>query len=711
MLETRNSLGTVKPRRVEHLGLQRRAVAWLLSIGWAFGMGGWPVEAREDGFIAPKRSDSGLQTHIFTVPAPRGTICDRTGEVLAHSVVASRCALKLLAFEDSEDVESVIVQAQSLACELQSQFPAVSVPDHEEVRNHWEYRRWVPMPISGVLPKDQEAGLAAIVAENDQLISQAVYTRVYPHGLPFGHLLGYVTRNRPTQYGPMAASEHIWSPFDGQMGMEKALDEILRGEDGRLSLLYDERGELVEQVMESRPKLGKTVVTSFSLAMQELAMTALKESGRPGALVAVDANTGDILAAASYPSFDPNAFVPPNSPAEFYGENWDNMPDAPFFCRAIDGAYPPGSTFKPLVALAAMKRGTVKGTSTRYSCPPSLDVDGRIFRNWNSAHEGRLDVRFALLRSCNTWFYQAAIETGSEALINVAQDFGLGALPPLPLPLSSGAAGNVPSGYLVNRAIANFSIGQGELLVSPLQMAQAMAGLANGRVVPQLRMVLQYQDSISGEVQEQIAASRFRTLDYSQPDLELVRKGMWGVVNHPAGTGGRAALRYPDVYGKTGTSQWFVDGVERRLAWFTGFVSSRNPHVAFAVLVQGKEGESLSGGKNAAPVARRFLGAIYANPKKYGVERPMKGRLAAPLNDTIYISTPHTLASREAEERKQANEALKPDKKKRNVTVTSYPSIVSAQKVPPSIPQIEARPSRPVVRARIIKQSRFRTRR
>lgn len=676
-------------------GLLRLVAALLLpATGW--------LHAAEESFLAPIRSDSGFHTHIFTVPAPRGTICDRSGEVLAHSVVASRCALKLLAFENPDNVDAVIVQAQSLACELQSQFPAVSVPDQEDVRRHWEYRRWVPMPISAVLPKEQEEGLAALVEENPQLISQAIYTRVYPHGKPLSHLLGYVTRNRPDQYGPMAASEHIWSPFDGQMGMEKALDSVLRGEDGKLSLLYDGQGNQVEQVLESRPQVGKTVVTTFSLAMQELAMQALKESGRPGALVAVDAYTGDILAAASYPTFDPTAFVPPNKPADFYGENWDNMPDAPFFSRAIDGAYPPGSTFKPLVALATMHAGTVKGTLTRYSGPPSLDVDGRVFRNWNSSHEGRLDVRFALLRSCNTWFYQAAIATGGDPLIKVAQDFGMGVRPPLPLPLSPGASGNVPSGYLVNRAIANFSIGQGELLVSPLQMAQAMAGLANGAFVPKMRMVLQYQDPISGEIVEAKKAERFHTLDYSQRDLELVRQGMWGVVNHPAGTGERAALRYPDVYGKTGTSQWFVDGVERRLAWFTGFVSSRNPNVAFAVLTQGRVGESLSGGRNAAPIARRFLGGIYANPQKYGVERPSKGRIAAPLNDTIYISTPRTIATRNTEEVRQANEAHNPFKKKRTVVASSPP---------PTIASAPVREARPVIRARIIKKSRFRTRR
>ncbi|MEM1293945.1 MAG: penicillin-binding transpeptidase domain-containing protein [Verrucomicrobiota bacterium] len=711
MLETPNCrLPEAASSRIDRFALSRMIAGVCFGAAWFFGLSVGAVTSAEEQFVAPNRSDSQYRTHIFTVPAPRGTICDRNGEVLAHSVVASRCALKLLAFENPDNVEAVIVQAQSLACELQSQFPAISVPDQEDVRRHWEYRRWVPMPISPVLPKDQVEGLASLIEETPQLISQAVYSRTYPHGSPLAHLLGYVSRTRPDQFGPMAASEHIWSPFDGQMGMEKALDDVLRGEDGKLSMLYDDRGELIEQVLESRPQLGKTVVTTFSLEMQKLAMEALKESGRPGALVAVDAYSGDILAAASYPTFDPNAFVPPNSPVEFYGENWDSLPNAPFFCRAIDGAYPPGSTFKPLVALAAMHSGTVRGTLTRYSGPPSLDVDGRVFRNWNSAHEGRLDVRFALLRSCNTWFYQAAIETGGDPLIKVAKAFGLGVQPPLPLPLSSGAAGNVPSGYLVNRAIANFSIGQGSLLVSPLQMAQAMAGLANGEFVPNMRMVLQYQDPISGEIVEDKKAERFQTLDYSQRDLELVRQGMWGVVNHPAGTGERAALRYPDVYGKTGTSQWFVDGIERRLAWFTGFVSSRNPNVAFAVLTQGKEGESLSGGRNAAPIARRFLGGIYANPQKYGVERPSKGRLAAPLNDTIYISTPRTIATRNSEEVRQANEALKPDRKKRSVAVSSYTPKVSTPKVP-TIVSAPTRQSRPVIRARIIKNGRFRTRR
>ncbi len=663
------------------------------------GLGGFVVAAPEAKpnslaeFPAPRQSTTDFYTHIFSIPAPRGAVSDRTGEILAHSVVAHRCALRLLGFENPDDVESIIVQAQSLACELQSVYPAVQVPAADEIRQHWEHRRWIPIPITDVLTKDQE-NLLEEFANIPQLVKEAVYTRVYHHGSPVSHLIGYVSRDRPDQHGPMAASEHLWSPFDGQMGMEKALNEVLSGKDGKVSLLYDADGHLTSRVMAETPQPGHTVVTTINLAMQELAMRVLKESGRPGAIAAVDARTGDILAVASYPTFDPNAFVPPNSPVDFYGEDWDNLPDAPFFSRAIDGSYPPGSAFKPLVALAALDTQTVKGTLTRYPGPPSLDVDGRVFRNWNGSHEGRLDVRFAILRSCNTWFYQVAIDTGSEAVLQAARNFGLGAIPPIPLPLSYRAAGNVPKGYLVNRAIANLSIGQGELLVSPLQMAMAMAGLANGEYVPQLRLVLHTQDAATGEVIEQFPPTRFKTLPYSPRDIELVRDGMWGVVNHPAGTGERAALRYPGVYGKTGTSQWYANGKERRLAWFTGFVKTKNPQIAFAVLSQGKVGESLSGGRNAAPLARQFIGAIYANPSKYHIERTPKSRWNDSLNDTRYLSTPRTMASREQEERKQANEALSPDQGTRNV-----------------VAETQARPERPVIRARIIQPNRVRTRR
>ncbi|MEM0969219.1 MAG: penicillin-binding transpeptidase domain-containing protein [Verrucomicrobiota bacterium] len=396
-------------------------------------------------------------------------------------------------------------------------------------------------------------------------------------------------------------------------GLGKSLEFLLHGEEGHLSVVYDQHGKELRRSLARAPRAGCTIITSLSLPLQKLATRILAESKRPGAFVAMNADTGEILAQASYPSFDNNVFLPAISAPRY--EELTQHPGNLFFDRAVSGLYPPGSTFKPIVALATLESGAVLGTYTTFSGPPAYTVDGKVFRNWYKGDEGYLDVRFALLRSCNTWFYQAAIKAGSNPVLEMARRFGMGQMPALPL--EGVAAGNLPAGAMGSRATANLSIGQGETLTSPLQMAIAMCAIANGKGLPSPQLIRQIQDPKTGESLRDFYPAH-TPLHVRSSNLNDVRAGMWGVVNHSGGTGRSAALSSPKVYGKTGTSQWFVDGEERRLAWFTGFVQSTNPQIAFAVLSEGQPGESISGGGKAAPLAGKFLRTFYDNPSQYG---------------------------------------------------------------------------------------------
>jgi hypothetical protein len=369
------------------------------------------------------------------------------------------------------------------------------------------------------------------------------------------------------------------------------------------------RDEEVRRHFENRPWLPLAVTEPLSEDADRLASSRLTARC-----------SFDVLALVSYPSFDPNVFERGITTAQYTALS--EASDAPLFDRAVSGAYPPGSTFKPFVALAGMSVGKVRGAKTKFAGPGEMLIAGRYFKNWNPHGEGMMDVKYALLRSCNTWFYQVALDTGAAPITAMSQRFGLGYAPDLPLP--SVAAGSIPEPETYNdpRSLANYAIGQGRVLASPVQMALAMAALANGSQVPRPRLIQGRIDARTEDLVERHAAQPARILRMRMSDIELIRDGMWRVVNYGTGTAGVARMKTPDVYGKTGTSQWSNDGKKASLAWFVVWVDAFNPRIAFAVVTHGRDGERLSGGGDAAPIASQFLRPDYAEPDLYGVTLP-----------------------------------------------------------------------------------------
>ncbi|NLT71730.1 MAG: hypothetical protein GXX91_13710 [Verrucomicrobiaceae bacterium] len=619
--------------------LRKRRIGLLAALAGVLGLAGTPG-AGEDGESSagesapsepPPVAEVGIEAidygatpmttvpdgivKTFRIPAPRSRIVSADGVTLARNRVGKRLVLPLAKSAVSADA------AVALVAGLRSRFDE-SVPlfslDEADVRKHYEHRPWIPLAISPTLSAESVAALGGGLPEGVSV--QEVSVREYPEGELTAHLIGYTGVSLPDQHGPVARVEYAWPPTEGRAGMETILDEQIRGSDGEVLRLYDADGDLRHQEIVRKPTAGNTLVLSIHLGMQRLAREQLERSGRPGAFVAVDADTGDILAMVSHPTFDPNLFEGGIS-AETFASLAEGK-DAPLFDRAVAGAYPPGSTFKPFVALAGMEAGEIHGTNTLYPGPPGLTIDGRYFKNWSSDSFGPMDVCYALVTSCNTWFYQAALNTGAGPIADVSTRFGLGTAPLLPLP--SVAAGNIPNpeSYGDPRSLANFAIGQGQVLTSPVQMALAMAALANGEFVPQPRLVRETVDPRLGTLILRNPPRKASLLRLRPEDINLIRDGMWGVVNYSGGTAGRAAMRNPVVYGKTGTSQWSVGGRMRSLAWFTGWVDAKNPRIAFAVVTQGKGSETLSGGRSAAPIAAGFLRRIYGETETYAVTLP-----------------------------------------------------------------------------------------
>lgn len=573
-----------------------------------------PLE-RIDSGPSPMDAQSDWTLGTYSIPAPRSIVLSSDGEVLARNRIGWRLSCRLGTMAKTAD--EAIARITALPAIFSPELPFLRLSE-DEIRKHFQNRRWIPIPVTDRI----DDGLVDVMKQGlpDDCTLSAFYRREYPQGELTAHLLGYIGVSLPDQHGPIGKEEYDFPPTEGRAGMEKSLDAVWRGQDGEVLRLVDSKGVLRHQDIVRKVKPGDTVVLTIHLGMQKLAKKMLERTGRSGAFVAVDADTGNILALVSHPSFNPNLFEGGISQSDY--DALSASKDAPLFDRAVSGAYPPGSTFKPFVALAGMDSGVIDGAYTLYPGPAGMMIGGRYFKNHSSFAEGPMDVRYALIRSCNTWFYQAGLDTGASAIAEVSRRFGFGTTPELPLPSIS--SGNIPNPDTYNdpRSLANFAIGQGQVLVSPVQLALAMSGLANGRFVPKARLVKEMIDPRSGQTSSSDEPAIAHALNLREEDIDLIRDGMWGVVNHRAGTAGSASMRNPVVYGKTGTSQWATGGRLRSLAWFSGWVDADHPRIAFAAVTMGDRGESLSGGRSAGPIAAGFLQGIYKAPESYAVQLP-----------------------------------------------------------------------------------------
>jgi penicillin-binding protein 2 len=359
---------------------------------------------------------------------------------------------------------------------------------------------------------------------------------------------------------------------------------------------------------------GYNVITTLDLHLQELAEKALEAKAKRGAIVIVDPNTGDILALASWPTYNPNLFIPTISTEKF--KELQDDPDLPLLPRAFRSSYPPGSTFKVAVGIAAFESGAI-GPKDEFQCVPALDIGNLTFHNWKKENRGPLNFVQAMTESCDTWFYQVGIKTGAEPIIDWAQRLGFGAK--CGIPLRGEVDGRVPNDQymkathgrkLLNGDIANLSIGQGDTQVTPLQMAQAMAIIGNGGTFYQTRLVQQVQ-TVNNEIVTAYQVREKKTLAASPQTLDELHTALVDVVNGANGTAHQASLDTVEVAGKTGTAQWGPKNKERTAAWFAGFAPSDHPQYAFAALYEGDVDSKVHGGSSAAPMIGDILKDIY----------------------------------------------------------------------------------------------------
>ncbi len=442
--------------------------------------------------------------------------------------------------------------------------------------------------------------------------------RSYVYGALAAHILGYVGMPNDIDKEEAGKFTFYQQDVEGKSNIEKTMDQYLRGKPGVRYLRKNAKGTIEGVLKEDPPQQGANVFLTIDSRIQAIAEEALRVVSRAGAVV-VDPNNGNVLALTSVPSFDPNTFIPSIKAKDWKALQKDEAD--PLVNRAIS-CLPPGSTFKLITSLAGL-RGAKNLAGAKYSCGGGVSYGDHFFQCWVASKHythGTIGLADAIKVSCDSFFYQYGNAAGIQSIDHIGKMLGIGE--ESGLQLSGEQTGNMPGPEWMQihhpqerwsqAQTANVSIGQGYTLVSPLQLAMSYAAIANGGVCYYPRLVdkvLKQDGSPLLDEQGNPAAPppRVRS-DLRQeipPDrIELVRKGLWKVVNEGGGTGGRAHLQDWVVAGKTGTAQATERGHEENVAWFACFAPFDHPKYVVVVMVQGASGH---GGEVAGPIATRIL--------------------------------------------------------------------------------------------------------
>ena len=531
------------------------------------------------------------------VAGVRGRILDRRGRVLA----GNRSALSITCSPEDFQRRTWEGTVDAICAAVSNASVVVGLPvslKREAVRRHVNQRLARPLVIWRDIGEIPAARFAEHANELRGFELEETTERTYPQGACAAHLLGYVGRDRTESEAGDIKYSFYSQDLCGRAGLENYYDSFLRGVSGESEVTVDARGFAISERMVTVPQGGPDLALTIDLRIQRAAERQL--AGVRGACVVLDPRQGDVLALASAPGFNPNDFVPVLR-SDVYRRYADD-PDKPLLNRACGGAYAPGSTFKPVVALAALTLGVPP--SVRYSCSGHFEIGEMDLRCSSRWGHGDLDLQQALMKSCNPYFCNLGLDIGTNAILKAAAAFGLGRKTGLDFGVDR--AGLLPDAAWKERTygdrwylgdVAQMSIGQGLLLVSPLQMALVAGAIGTGRCVsPRLKRNLPVSS---------------HPLPFAAEHLEIVRAGMRMVVageDETRGTGWRAGDGVKvSVSGKTGTAEYGPRSARRKNTWFIAYAPSENPTVAVALIVE--DGES--GGGTAAPRVAEILKEVF----------------------------------------------------------------------------------------------------
>lgn len=549
------------------------------------------------------------------LPAQRGRIFDRNGVCLVDNRACYNVVLFLEALRPRGKTLAMRGRAQQVIDRLAVILGRPPEVGLEVLQNHM--RKRLPLPLT--LWRDVDEKAVARLLENTadfkgiELVVEPV--RDYTQGGLAAHVLGYVGR-APDAAGHDEEPYHYYLPdTEGKRGVERVFNRALSGQAGERIVRIDASGFKHAEDAERDPQPGSDLVLSLDVRIQHLAEQAL--TNEAGAVVVMDVNTGDILALASAPSFDPNEFVPFLSV-----DRWNELsedPSRPMNNRALGENYAPGSVFKPLVAIAALESGRAS-PGTHFDCPGYFALGTVRFRCWNSNGHGTIDLRKAIEQSCNTYFCALGLHCGYASIYAQAQAVGYGRK--TGIALDGETSGLLPDEAWKRRVLhddwragdtCNLSIGQGALSVTPLQVAVMLSAIANGGKVLKPRLVRTIRGQ-SNEVIKDFPVEIVRPLNWSPSTLKAVRGGMYDVIQAPTGTGQRARLASLKMGGKTGTAEFGAKDAGHKHTWMMVFAPFDNPQIATVMVLD----TGVSGGVSVGPRIHDLMQGIFGDREGAG---------------------------------------------------------------------------------------------
>jgi penicillin-binding protein 2 len=562
---------------------------------------------RAEDYLAKSESN---RLRFVPVAASRGAVMDRSGTILVSNRPSFSLAVIQQEVTDKEALLTLLSELLGL--------------DRAEMAERWEKNKgrakYYPIVLASNISRDQ----VEIVEENRLRLPgieiEMKPVREYASGQLAAHLLGYIGEVSEKELNSKGLEEYNPGDYIGKNGIERALEKDLHGLDGGRQLEVDARGRILRTVSESYPKVGNSIVLTIDAALQKQAEHSFGEQA--GAAVVMDVTNGEILAFVSNPTFDPSLFSG-KLPADIW-QGYLEDKRHPLENKALSGQYPPGSTFKMITALAGLQNNMVDDSTSIY-CNGSYKLGNSTFNCWNKKGHGATNLHKALRESCDVYFYQLGEKLGVDKIAAAAHSFRLGT--PLGVELLNEKSGLIPTSAWKQKRFGkqwyhgetlSVAIGQGAVLLTPIQLASMTATIANEGTIYRPHLVKRIVDA-DGKTLKEARTEIIGTASFSKESFRLVKQGMLAVVNEPGGTGSVARMYDVKVAGKTGTSQVVKLGGSKQNtqyqyrdhALFVAFAPFEKPEIAVAVVVEHGE----HGGSAAASIAARILRTYFDGKK------------------------------------------------------------------------------------------------
>jgi penicillin-binding protein 2 len=568
-----------------------------------------------------KRSDVIPALAEYKMPGLRGDILSSDGIVYATTGAEKNLVLGWPAADEATADADIVKWMRTRLDEAQQAIGVVVNISDADLVSQYRTQRYQPFTVMENITPDQISKVQAAGLEAKGFGFQTAPLRSYPRGAELAHVLGYLSRDQQRNRGKYLSGDVIYDRYKGASGIESVFDKELTGKEGRFIISTSPDGYARSAAVAQPAAYGNNVRLSIDSKIQAAVEQALNLK-KIDAAIMLDVHTGDVVAMASHPTFDPNIFVPSISSDEWNALNSDEL--NPLLNRAIHAQYPPGSSFKTVTSIAAMTAG-VFDPKWVVHCTGYFDI-GNIHMTLPEEH-GDVTYLNAFTYSYNTYFMTLGLKVGRDILLDTARSLNLGSLTNINLP--GELPGLIPDNEFVKRThgrefgggdVANTSIGQGDVLVTPVQMADLMAAIANDGTVYRPRLIRQIEDR-NGNVVKAFPVETLRTVTFDEQFLPEMKRAMINVIDE----GTAKAVHRDDmkIAAKTGTAQVGSKEHRRQIAWLCGYLPADNPQYSFAVMVEGQFSDNrddtltggLLGGVDAGAIAKSIFDTMYGGKK------------------------------------------------------------------------------------------------